>query len=137
MSTRYFIILSMVVILGIVGYRYYHYVVKGDYVVLANVSCDPAVESCFVADCSPDEDPECDDTPYKKVEVLSAEAPGCLKEHTCEVFECTSESCSVTECSEDALEDGEVCAVPEPESEDEEEVEEISTEENEDAVMPQ
>jgi hypothetical protein len=113
MSTRYFLAISLTAVLAIIGYRYYQYVIERDFIVVANVSCDPAAESCFVADCDP-EDSECDASPYKKIELVSAEAPHCIEEHTCEDFSCTSDSCSVTECSEDTVEEGETCLLPEP-----------------------
>jgi hypothetical protein len=63
-----------------------------------------------VSDCSPEEDLECDSSPYKRVEILKSDAPSCLEEHTCDSFSCSGiENCSITLCSEDELEDGEKC----------------------------
>ena len=75
------------------------------------IACDPTEKSCFVSDCSVDNDPECDVSPYMKVEINAHQAPKCLEEHTCEAFVCTEEleSCSITYCSEDTIEEGEIC----------------------------
>jgi hypothetical protein len=118
MSTKYFIALSLVVILVVAFYRYDQYIIARNFVVVADIACDPSAESCFVADCSTQDDPDCDTTPYKKVTILAAEAPICLEEHSCEGFVCTSASCTVSQCSEDELEDGEACLAEGTESED-------------------
>lgn len=110
-TSRYFILMILVVVVAVFGYRFNAYVLEKDYTILANTICDPLTESCFVADCDPDEDSDCDISPYKKVEILAHEAPACLLEHTCEQFACSTESCVVTECSEEDLEEGEVCAL--------------------------
>lgn len=103
------LIIFLLVILGIFAYRYDQYLLKQNYLIDAQVPCDPSQEQCFAVDCS-DDDPECDTTPYKKVEMLAAEAPACLVEEGCEAFSCSTESCQITFCSDDTLEDGEVCA---------------------------
>lgn len=110
---KYFFAFSLLAIALIVGYRYHQYIIDHNFPVIANVPCDPATESCFVMDCSPEEDPECDPTPYKKIGLLSREAPTCVEEHTCGYFSCADiNSCAETFCSEEELEDGEVCYEP-------------------------
>jgi hypothetical protein len=102
-------------IVGIVVYRYDQYVLNRQYLVDAAAPCDPALNSCFVADCSPDEDPSCDTTPYEKVELPGALAPGCLLENSCEAFTCTADNdCVITYCAAEDTEDGEICTT-EPE----------------------
>lgn len=72
--------------------------------------CNPEIEKCFVSDCSSEDDPECDLTPYKKVEILAKEAPSCLEEHSCESFGCNQiKSCSITYCDNKSKEEGEIC----------------------------
>jgi hypothetical protein len=118
----YLLVLIILVILSVVFYRYNEYVVKKNFYIDSTISCDPSVESCFAWDCSSDEDPECDDSPYKKVSMVSNIAPNCLEEHACESFSCpenSGDSCVVISCSEETLSDGEICAeAPEAESED-------------------
>lgn len=122
---------SIVVIALIVWHRFDEYVLKHNFFVHAAVPCDPSEGTCFVADCSPEEDEECDVSPYKKIDVLSSIAPACIEEHTCEAFACTpGTDCTETFCDDETLEDGEVCLVPEEEVLEEspaEEVEEVDT----------
>ena len=108
--------LSIIVILGIAWYRYDQYVVKRNFITYAAVPCSAEEGTCFVMDCSPEEDEDCDITPYKKVEVLASEAPKCIEEHMCESFTCPlgSATCTETFCADDTLEDGEACQIPEP-----------------------
>lgn len=97
------------VLIGIIGYRFDQYFVRHNYLVDADVPCNPATERCFVADCTPENDLGCDTSPYKKVEIRASNAPTCLEEHTCSSFQCAGPACTVTYCSDDALSDGEVC----------------------------
>ena len=101
--------LFLLVIFGVFVYRYDQYLLKKNYQIDAQVPCDPSQEQCFVADCAKD-DPECDTTPYKKVEVLASEAPSCLTEENCTVFSCSTASCKITTCNDSTLEAGEVCS---------------------------
>lgn len=128
-------ILVAIVLLAIAGtiwQRYDQYVLKGNFYLEAYASCDPATEMCFVADCPPEEDLECDASPYKKIEMVEREAPKCLEEHTCDTFSCPANSgnCSVTYCSEDTLDEGEVCLEQQDEIPAPEEHEESVQEEN-------
>lgn len=106
---------SLLVLVGLVvlaaGYRYDQYVVERQFVVQGAVPCDPTTTQCFVADCNPAEDSECDDTAYAKAELPAMAAPDCLLENSCESFSCNGkEACTVTYCSADILEDGEKCS---------------------------
>lgn len=104
------LIVFVLAIATIVGYRYDQYVVQRDYLVDAAAPCDAAQQTCFVADCSSQEDAECDTTPYEKVELPGRLAPSCLLENSCEAFDCsTANDCSVTYCTPDGAEDGETC----------------------------
>lgn len=106
--SKYFFVLVVLSLLCVIGYRYYDYIYKQNFLLDVNASCDPVKENCFVADCEPG--PDCDQTPYKKVEILAHNAPKCLEEHTCENFSCDGiGSCNVTYCLADTLSDGEKC----------------------------
>ena len=103
--------LIAVAVVAIVAFRYHQYVVARVYPIEANTVCDPAVHSCFVADCSPADGPACDRTPYEKVSVFAHDAPACLEEHTCASFSCEGRrACAITYCSEQAIKQGETCA---------------------------
>ena len=101
--------LFSIAILIVIGYRFDQYVLQKNYRVDAHTVCDPKTERCFAADCSSGSDPECDPTPYKKVQVRAAEAPACLLENNCDSFSCTTSSCKTLYCDDSTLEDGEVC----------------------------
>lgn len=100
----------IIAIFAVVGYRYDQYVFKKNYVVNAAAPCDAAMNSCFAADCSPEEDASCDTTPYEKVTLPAADAPDCLLENSCSQFDCSNANqCTITYCTPDTAEDGEVC----------------------------
>lgn len=108
-SSKYIFAIIFVLFCVTVGYRYYQYMVKKNFILEVNVACDPAIENCFKADCVATS-PDCDTTTYKKVSILAHDAPKCLEEHNCEGFTCDGiASCSITSCSADTLVDGEVC----------------------------
>ena len=115
-TPTFLLAISLLIILGIVWYRYDQYVVQNNFITYAAVPCSEEEGTCFVMDCTLGVDEGCDLTPYKKVELLASEAPKCVEEHTCEAFSCVegSETCTETFCSEETLEDGETCFVPEP-----------------------
>jgi hypothetical protein len=125
--SRTLIVLALAGIAVTMAYRYEEYLVKRNFIMVANVPCDPSTEACFALDCDPG-DAECEATPYKKAEILASEAPACVEEHTCESFSCDgASSCSVTYCAEDTLEDGELCVEPEPAAIQEEEEAPVAT----------
>ena len=91
------------------AYTAYKFLLKKDYLLYAQVSCNPVTESCFVYECDPEVE-ECEeDTSYFKVIYKKAYlAPTCDNEDTecpelsCEIGE---ENCDVVYCSEEDLED--------------------------------
>ncbi|HVY36105.1 MAG TPA: hypothetical protein VG982_02405 [Candidatus Paceibacterota bacterium] len=104
------IILVVLAIFIVAGYRYKGYVLDGNYTVLANTVCDASEGHCFVSDCSPGESENCDQTPYKKVTIERKYAPECILNHTCESFYCGDiPTCSITYCSDETLDEGEIC----------------------------
>jgi hypothetical protein len=110
-STKYFFIFLALMILATVAFRYDQYVIKKNFVLNVATTCRAQEKNCFVMACTVGED-DCDKTPYKKVTIKDYEAPKCLEEHTCESFSCDPKwsTCSIANCAEDTIEDGEVCA---------------------------
>lgn len=54
------LVIVMAVLIGwAVLMTYERIYIERDYPITANISCDPAVESCFVEECDPEFDPEC------------------------------------------------------------------------------
>ena len=120
--TKYFISFIVLVFILIIGYQFYYYVIKNNFVLYARTSCDPITEACFAPNCSEDSDSSCEDRPYKKIEKLAINAPGCdlsiesCKNLVCEVGE---EGCEITMCEENTLEEGESCMAEDVQAESE------------------
>lgn len=109
-KTKHILIILFILILGIVFYRFEQYKVEKNFLLFGTVECQVEDTSCFVADCSPDVDPECDITLYQKIEVSARNAPACLFEHDCVDFVCEeSQGCEVIVCSQDTIDIGESC----------------------------
>lgn len=107
--SKHFLTFLTVAVLIVMAHSFVRYKVERDFVLTGSIACNAESESCFVADCSPD-DPECDLTPYKKIQINAKRAPSCLYEHTCEDFVCSeSNECIQTLCSDETREDGERC----------------------------
>lgn len=98
-----------ILLLIVIIYRFEQYQVEKNFYIYGTVACDTEFESCFGYECAA-EDAECEISAYKKVELHASNAPKCLFENDCSSFSCTNlENCSETYCSEETLEDGEVC----------------------------
>lgn len=98
---------------GSLLYKYNHFILNADYIVTATVSCDPAIQNCFISVCDPETDEACDLEPYAYIEKSAHNVPYCnshemeCPELTCEEGE---ENCSFIFCSaETALPDEEIC----------------------------
>ena len=97
-------------VLFVYASNFVRYFALKNYDLYTFTSCNPDVHSCFVTD------PDFTGfvfyvAPYAKVEIPASIAPACLDEHTCENFSCDGrgEGCVITYCSEDVLEEGEIC----------------------------
>lgn len=108
-----------------VSASYYRFMVLHDYLVQAEVDCDPSHESCFVWECDPEEE-ECtgnpdEDTWYYKIAYRNAKnIPACdAEDETCDHFTCPEEGeaeCREVLCSPEGLEEYHVetaCTIPE------------------------
>ena len=105
----YFLILLIIAVVVVVGYRFEQYYIARDYVVNVFTECDSTTHSCFIADQAT-ADPAFQTGPYEKVTITAHDVPSCLEEHTCTNFSCDGiQSCTITYCSSDVLEDGESC----------------------------
>jgi hypothetical protein len=75
-------------------FSYEKYMVFSDYTLYAQVSCEPDTESCFVYECDPETETDCDpDEPYwyfKAVYMYAPDAPQCTPtaEHDCPELAC-------------------------------------------------
>ena len=109
-------------ILASVGVTFYKIVILKDYQIVAEVSCDPTTEKCFVYECNPDDDDACSQNPeerisyYKKISKKAntiylcektEEKIGCGEELYCVDNE---QDCSYTVCDSNNLGEGEKCS---------------------------
>lgn len=113
-----FLVFSVVLVSSVLA-TYYRYIVMKDYIIEAQVNCDPMVEACFVLVCDPENGEECtgnpeEDTSYYKILHRNAKyIPLCDPQAAdCLVASCQSaeEDCSVTFC--DASMEDVVCSDP-------------------------
>jgi len=96
-----------------VGVTYYRYVIQRDYLIFAHAPCDPKTESCFYYECEED-DLECEIEYYKKIEKKAFNIELCDSEDPeCQPLVCKEgeADCEITSCSEENLEEGELCSV--------------------------
>ena len=120
MANKIFYSILALLILGSIGVTFWKIVIQKDYQIIAEVSCDPATESCFryepepcAADdsaCVPEEAYD-----YKMISKKAAtiytceqteEKAGCSEELACLDNET---DCTYTFCDQQELEEGEAC----------------------------
>ncbi len=126
-ANKIFYIVLVLVIVGSVGFTFLRLVVWKDYQIVAEVSCEPAVESCFHYEPEPcaEGDTACLALPleeaydYKLISKKAATIYAC--EQTAEKLGCSpeelscvenEEDCSYTFCDLDNLAEGEACSAP-------------------------
>ncbi len=121
-GNRIFYIVLTLLILGSVGVTFVKIVILKDYQVIAETSCDPQIEKCFVYVCDPASDSSCSvveserTSYYKMVSKKAANIAIC--EATVEKLGCDGElscienekSCSYTFCDPNNLIEGESCS---------------------------
>lgn len=112
---------TLVMIVGSSAMAYFRFFVVHDYIVEAQVDCDPYTEVCFVHVCDPSAGEECtgditEDTFYYKridrnVKNMSLCDPN---DDTCTDMVCPPDEaeCSYTDCDVTLIENGEVCSDP-------------------------
>jgi hypothetical protein len=126
MANKIFYIFLSLLIIGSVGFTFWRIVIQKDYQIIAEVSCDPAIESCFHYEPEPCalDDYDCLSAPieeaydYKLISKKAANIYAC--EQTEEKIDCgeelscleDEENCHYTICDPAELEEGEACAEP-------------------------
>jgi hypothetical protein len=123
-SKALFLVLGCLILVSI-GATFYRYIVKRDYIVQAQIDCDPETENCLVWRCDPAsivEGEACTGTPendiwyYKILNRNAKNIPDCdPKDENCTAYQCEphEQECEMTSCSPDSLKKGEECSVPE------------------------
>lgn len=125
-KTKIFLLIFVLLIIGSVSFTYYKIIIQKDYVVEAQVDCDPESEACFIWECDPDSDdeweactgdPETDIWYYKIARRNASQIPLCDPEtdEECDLWACEIEEADCEEilCSQKDEEVGEVCNNPE------------------------
>lgn len=103
-------ILLFLFLIIVIAVTFMHYVVRKNFLIYTTIPCDENEHSCFIYDCSGSLTNECDEAPFKKIAVPAKDVPVCFLEHTCSSSECsTTQGCVQTFCSNENLEEGEVC----------------------------
>jgi hypothetical protein len=122
MTNKIFYTILILLILGSVGFTFWRIVIQKDYQIVAEVSCDPATESCFYyegAVCDDPTDLECvaeEAYDYKMISKKAATIYAC--EQTEEKLGCTEElscleaesDCEYTNCDPAELGEDEACS---------------------------
>lgn len=120
MANKIFYTIFILLILGSVGFTFWRIVIQKDYQIIAEVYCEPGIESCFHYEPEPCavDDTECvpeEAYDYKLISKSAASIYAC--EQTDSKYGCDEElsctegelNCSYTECSEEELYEGVTC----------------------------
>lgn len=126
-KSKILIAVLLVLILASVGYTFYKIMIKRDYVISAQVDCDPYEEKCFIWECDPESseegeactgDPEEDIWYYQIVKRNAANIPNCdPNDENCDALTCDpalEKDCEIILCDEEtAVEQEAECNDPE------------------------
>ena len=121
-KSKIFFIVFFLLIMTSVALTYYRYIVQRDYIIEAEMECDPYTEACFTYVCDPEVDGEdvctgdpVEDTSYYKIINRNAKnIPLCdPNAEDCEAFVCPEgeEECEMILC-DPATSDGIECVDP-------------------------
>lgn len=120
-KNKIFFLVFFLLLFGSVAFTYYRIIIRKDYVVEAQVDCDPASEACFVWECDPDStvegeactgDSEADIWYYKLTKRNASMVPLCNpdEDETCDPWTCEAgeKDCEEILCNEENKIDQEV-----------------------------
>lgn len=119
-----FLILGLFII-GSVAATYWRYMVQRDYIVQAQIDCDPETENCLVWRCdlmSLEEGEACTGVPdndiwyYKILDRNAKNIPNCDPENeNCAAYQCEPDEpeCEITNCDPESAGEDEECSTPE------------------------
>jgi hypothetical protein len=127
MANKIFYTILILLILGSIGFTYWRIVIEKDYQIVAEVSCDPSIETCFRYEPEPcvTSDSECvpeEAYDYKMISKKAADIYAC--EQTEEKLGCSEElscvenesNCAYTNCDLNNPDEADTCSVPAEES---------------------
>ena len=101
-----------ILLIASIGITFYKYIVKKDYIIMTQISCDPQIESCFYVPCEGADCPA--EIDYYKIinkkafniEICDSEALDC-NPLVCQDAE---KYCEIISCSSEVLSEGEECS---------------------------
>jgi hypothetical protein len=118
-----FLVLGILIIAS-VGATFYRYIIKRDYIIQAQIDCDPETENCLVWRCDPSSTvegeactgaPENDIWYYKILKRNANRIPPCdPKDENCTAYQCETNEpeCEMASCSPENIKEGEECSAP-------------------------
>jgi len=121
LGNKIFYIILALLIVGSVGVTFYKIVILKNYQIVAEVSCDPSVEQCFVYECDPTIE-ECSANPEENISYYKSISKKAATIYACEQTEkklgCNEElsctegeaDCAYIFCNPDQLLEGEICS---------------------------
>ncbi|MEI8096596.1 MAG: hypothetical protein WCG73_00605 [Candidatus Moraniibacteriota bacterium] len=119
-KSRIFFLVFFLLILSSVVVTYCKIVILRDYMIVADATCDPYTERCFVAECDSTTttctgDPAQDTSYFKRISRNAQNIPLCdPAAEGCDALVCPSyeTDCSYTLCDPTTAKDGEICNDP-------------------------
>lgn len=109
------------IIIASVGFNYWRIVVAKNYLIEAEMDCDPMVEKCFIYTCDPQTETTCTGNPeedvwyFQKIQRTAANIPLCdPADENCKALVCPEgeKDCKISFCDEQTKLEGEVCNDP-------------------------
>lgn len=121
----FFLVLALLITYSIVT-TYCRTFIARDYIIIAEIECDPSIEKCFIYTCDPEFNGECpaDEAEwtsyYKLIKKKEANIPPEIDSCDPNVSDCPELSCDsgeadcqIIECDPENLGEGEECSLPE------------------------
>ncbi|MDI6777844.1 MAG: hypothetical protein QMD77_01520 [Patescibacteria group bacterium] len=114
-----------ILIVGAVAVTFWRYIVKRDYIIQAQIDCDPETQNCFVWECDPmslEEGEQCTGNPdndvwyYKIISRNAKNIPDCdPNDENCTAYVCGEgeKDCGYELCAPENVPEGEECNDPE------------------------
>lgn len=129
-NSKWLLFVFAALLVSAIAWKYSVYLIERDFFITDHIPCDPALDSCFVQECDA-ANMDCDPEPYKRIEKNATNITLCPNYLTdqCPALTCEANEpdCAVTLCSEETMEEGEVC-IHTPETVLESEVEPVPEE---------
>jgi len=118
-KSKIFFIVFFLIIIIVILVSFFKYFVYNNYYIKIVANCDPAVESCFIGECYPEEDETCNENPDKRLyyyKIINKNfkniQPCNFQTQECPELSCKPEEtdCEEVFCDENELLEGESCS---------------------------